>query len=839
METPLISSLRISVEKTKGKLFASSFDPYSFVCPSAYDTAWLAMIPHTHNPFQPMFKNCLDWILNNQNQEGFWGECDAFGKPTLESLPATLASMIALKKWNTGAIVIDRGLEFIEANTEKLLKEMDNDFPRWFTIVFPAMVELSKSVGLEIVFPDTVTERVSNIFRDQQNLLDKEELVGQHCFPTLLLYLEALPPSYAVSEEYICSALGDDGSLFQSPSATAKAFMATGKIECLAYLQSIIQRCPNGVPQTYPLDEDLIRLCMVNQLRRLGLAEHFVEEIEEMLTKVYRNYVDQLAWKKPTNMVTAQLHKDSLAFQLLRMHGYRVSPSLSFGWFLENEEIRGQVEKEPELFSTTMLNVYRASCIMFCGEYELEEAESFSRNLLQKWSVAKTDESHVKLSRFRKLVERELNIPWLARLDHLDHRTWIEESEANFLWKGKTSHARISYFHNADLLDLAIHNYEFKQSIYKNELEELKSWSQNNGLANMGFGREKTTYCYYAVAAATTIPHDSYIRTLVAKIAILITVADDFFDMKGSRSELEGLTDAVKRWDSKGLSSHSKVIFDALDNLVSEAGRKYLEQGGTHDIKNTLQDLWYEAFVSWLMEEKWKENGHTPSTDDYLNIGMISIAAHTIVLPASCFLKPALPYEKLKPDQYETITKLLMVICRLLNDIQSYEKEIEEGKLNFLLLKLKREPNFVMEDAVDFVRGIIDKKQKEFLQQVLVDGESNLPKPSKLLHLTCLKVFQMFFNSSNAFDSNTQLLEDINKAIYLPLSRNINTPKILSLHNSRPKMKRTSMQKFQFSWSFKPKNSISFFVHQVSPPPSRNGSGMIPVNPKALFPAFT
>ena len=64
----------------------------------------------------------------------------------------------------------------------------------------------------------------------------------------------------------------------------------------------------------------------------------------------------------------------------------------------------------------------------------------------------------------------------------------------------------------------------------------------------MGFGREKTTYGYYAVAAATTLPHDSYRRMLVPKSAIIITVADDFFDMKGSLSELEDLTDAVGRY---------------------------------------------------------------------------------------------------------------------------------------------------------------------------------------------------------------------------------------------------------------------------------------------------
>jgi len=47
----------------------------------------------------------------------------------------------------------------------------------------------------------------------------------------------------------------------------------------------------------------------------------------DILYDIYRNYVEEEWWVKPTNMVEAQLHKDSLAFHLLRIHGYNVSPS--------------------------------------------------------------------------------------------------------------------------------------------------------------------------------------------------------------------------------------------------------------------------------------------------------------------------------------------------------------------------------------------------------------------------------------------------------------------------------------------------------------------------------
>jgi hypothetical protein len=39
-----------------------------------------------------------------------------------------------------------------------------------------------------------------------------------------------------------------------------------------------------AVPQAYPMDEDLI----VNQLKKFGLGEYFVGEIEALLAQVYR-----------------------------------------------------------------------------------------------------------------------------------------------------------------------------------------------------------------------------------------------------------------------------------------------------------------------------------------------------------------------------------------------------------------------------------------------------------------------------------------------------------------------------------------------------------------------
>ncbi|KAF8413939.1 hypothetical protein HHK36_001935 [Tetracentron sinense] len=773
MEMP--HSIQAIVEKIKAEKF-SSFDPYNFVSSSAYDTAWLAMVPDPLRQDRPMFEECLDWVLKNQKENGFWGETDSQNNPTIDSLPATLACMVALRTWDVGTINIEKGLAFIHTNAEKLLTEpYDHNFPRWFAIVFPAMVELARRTGLEVVFPDGLDEVMKEIYGERQRILEMEELVDKYHYPPLISYLEALPSSFDIDKEDILVHLSEDGSLFQSPSATAGAFMATGNKGIMVYLKSLVQRCGPGVPPMYPMDEELIKICMVNQIQRLGLAEHFIKEIGDILAQVYRNYMNQESWAMGINIAPTQIYKDSLVFRLLRMHGYCVSPWI-FCSFLHHEDALAHIEKNYEYFSSAMLNVYRATHLMFTEENELQEARSFSRKLLENVIQLRSTNNNLVISPdFGRVIEHELRLPWLARLDHLEHRMWIEEGENNALWMGKASFCRLSSLHNNMLLQLAAENYKFRQSIYKKELEDLKRWSKHWGLTGMGFGREKTTYCYFAIAACSSLPYDSDRRMVVAKSAILITVADDFFDMKGSLDELQSLTEAVRRWDGKSLSSHSKVIFDALDNLVSDITKTHFDQHG-RDIRKSLQEIWYETFISWLMEAKWSRSGYIPSIDEYLETGMTSIAVHILVLSASCLMDSTMPNYTTRDGQYETATKLLMVSTRLLNDIQSYHKEQEDGKMNLILLYLKENPEADIEDSIAHIRKILDEKKKELLENVLMDDIGDMPESWKQLHLSCLKVFQMFFNSTNGYDSETQMLHDINKAIYLPLEVQISLP---------------------------------------------------------------
>lgn len=99
------------------------------------------------------------------------------------------------------------------------------------------------------------------------------------------------------------------------------------------------------------------------------------------------------------------------------------------------------------------------------------------------------------------------------------------------------------------------------------------------------------------------------------------------------------------------------------------------------------------------------------------------------------------------------------------------QREAKDGKINSVYLYMRENPEANMEDAIGYVENILEKTKMKLLELALIDGNDaeELPKPCKMLHLAALKVFQMFFNSMNHFDSKDSLLNDINKAIFTPL----------------------------------------------------------------------
>ncbi|XP_028556790.1 S-linalool synthase-like [Dendrobium catenatum] len=487
------------IERMKEELFSPSANLFTLLPVSAYETAWVTMVPDPDDPTSPIFPEYLDWILRSQNALGFWFDeqhginndhhelIDYKSQCSNDDLLATLACLIALKTWEINGFShrINKGQRFLRDNMDKELMNMrkreergdkvgNAQFRRWVLMAELALVE---------------------------DMIEKERLVMRD-----------------IAFENYGSTL-----LLRSPSVTACAYMITGDWTYKSYLQRLLTNCQHGVPPMFSMDKDFMMLCVVDHLERLGCAEHFSEEIKHTMDHLYGKWIEEESKVSKKDDDVFQIYNDSLAFRLLRMHGYPVSPR-RFCWFIDDEKMLSHMKDNYAFFLGPMLSIYKASHIAFLEDHDLDKAGVFSMHILQKglMSMKSQNETNISYSskKFEQEIEHELELTWLARMDHLEHRLYIERGGIYNFWVGKNAPYRI--LQNNDLLQLAIDSFMMRQSTYRKELHELQRWSKDTGLSMMGFGREKTTYCYFAMASSSCLPLDIDSRKEATKCAILI-----------------------------------------------------------------------------------------------------------------------------------------------------------------------------------------------------------------------------------------------------------------------------------------------------------------------------
>lgn len=129
-----------------------------------------------------------------------------------------------------------------------------------------------------------------------------------------------------------------------------------------------------------------------------------------------------------------------------------------------------------------------------------------------------------------------------------------------------------------------------------------------------------------------------------------------------------------------------------------------------------------------------------------------------------------------------------------MHDFIHMQKECEVGKMNYTLLHMNENPGAQLDDSIEYVKEILANKKKEFLENVLMDGFNDMPKTCKLLHLSCLNVFHMFFNSCNLFDTKAAILEDIMRAIYIPLQEQTSIPPLKTSPILTPQEKKKKIE---------------------------------------------
>nr|GMC95701.1 ent-kaur-16-ene synthase, chloroplastic [Ipomoea batatas] len=706
---------------------------------SPYDTAWVAMVPSPHSPGMPCFPECVDWVLNNQNQDGSWGLHHTHPMFLKEALLSTLACVLALKRWDVGEEQINKGLLFIELNFPSAA---DNDqlCPTGFDIIFPGMLNYLNDSSLKL----NLEPRTLN------SLHHKRDVELSRCMGSTPKELEA----YLA---YVSEGLGPlqdwemamkyqrkNGSLFNSPSTTAAAFIHHHDPGCLSYLHSVLKIFGNKVPTVYPLDV-YARLCVVDNVEKLGINRHFNKGIRNVLDETYRR------WLQGDEEIFMDASTCAMAFRILRTNGYSI-PSGPLSQFLD-ESINSIACGRPK-DAYAILDLYQAlEVICNSDEYVSEKHNRWYENLRQELSSDSLF-SDIHTRQIHKQVEDAVNFPFYANLERIANRRYIEHYNVENTRFSKTSYCS-SNFSNQDFLTLAVEDFNLCQSIHREELKQLERWVVKNRLDTLKFARQKSAYCYFSAAATLFPPELSDARISWAQNGVLTTVVDDFFDVGGSIEELKNLIHLVEKWNvnvsTDCCSEEVQIIFSALHSTISEIGEKAF-RWQERDVMSHIIEIWLNLLNSMLREAEWTKDMTVPTLDDYMENGYVSFALGPIVLPALYLVGPKLSEEIVQHPEYHHLFNLMSTCGRLLNDFRGFERESKEGKLNALSLRIACGNGSVTEEAaIGEMTHLIDAKRRELLRLVLQD--SVVPRDCKDLFWKMSKVVHQFYVKDDGFTS--------------------------------------------------------------------------------------
>ncbi|KAK9131608.1 hypothetical protein Scep_011136 [Stephania cephalantha] len=719
---------------------------------SAYDTAWVAMIPSQDSQQQPCFPQCLNWLLKNQLPNGSWG-LPCHPMPIKDSLSSTLACILALNRWGVGEEHVRKGLVFLGSNIEAAVDEKQQ-FPVGFNILFPGMIDYGKDMGLNFSFSPIVLE---TMLRKRDAELERSHSKGMQA------YLAYLAEGLTKLQDWkdVMRFQRKNGSLFNSPSATAAALIHVQDAKCYEYLLSLSQKFSDAVPTIYPVDA-FARLRMMDRLERLGIARHFRTEITNVLDETFR------CWLQKDDEIFTDVESRALAFRHLRMSGYDVSSDA-----LSDFDEQGKFFSSMEGITSgvgAVLELYRASQIMLLpNEHTLEKIHSWTSHFLKQQLL--NDALHERS--FAEEVDNALKFPSDATVERLEHRRNIESYNADKIHTLKTSY-RCSNIDNRHFLRQAVADYNRCQAIHRKELKHLERWFEKNRLDQLEFARQKLSYSYFSIASTIFPPELSDARMSWTKNTVLTTIVDDFFDFGGSQKELADLVSVFERSDGNlntdDCSEQVEIIQSALHSTIKELGIKAFAYQG-RNVTSHLIDLWLSLLKSMMKEATWARDKWTPAFHEYMSNACTSFALGPVVLITLYFLGPKISKEVIGSPEYANLFTHISVCGRLLNDIQSFKREAKQGKSNSVLLHMIRGNGAISEEeAVRDMKLLIDISKRKVLRLVLQCKGSVIPRDCKDLFWKTVRVSHLFYKSSDGFSSQQEMLDEVNSVLHDPIN---------------------------------------------------------------------
>ncbi|KAK4435737.1 Syn-copalyl diphosphate synthase TPS3, chloroplastic [Sesamum alatum] len=725
-DLPVLDNSKIEECMDYIKQMLSSMDD-GRISVSPYDTAWVALIPDLKGRDRPQFPCSLEWISNNQLSDGSWGDQHFF--LAYDRLLNTLACVVALTTWNVHADKIQKGISFMKDNVSKLSDSNAEHMTCGFEVVFPALLQRARDLGIHGIPYDAPVIRQINAVRDRK--MERAPIEVMHKVPTCLLHnLEGLQ-NLELEWPKLLKLQTPKGTFLTSPAATSFAFMETKDENCLAFINYVVNKFNGGAPTVYPVDI-YARLWAVDRLQRLGISRFFAPEINNCLGHVYRFWTERGSFSARESEF-CDIDDTSMGFRLLRLHGYNISPNALSNFKKGNEFTCyvGQGFESP----SPIFNLYRASQVLFPGETILEQASHFSysflrerlqeNQLLDKWLISKHLPDEIKCG---------LEMSWYATLPRVETCFYIQNYGVDDLWIGKSLY-RMPEINNEAYLELAKLDYNKCQAQHQMEWNRLEQWYEDCSLEEFGISKKELLLYYFLASSSIFEPEKSGKRSAWVKSQTVSTILSSCYFIKEEAESLKQRTDLSselrngqrRKW-GHGCKNVGviTILFETVRDLKSHAQEQ---------IGRDISDLLLDAWGVWLNK---LGQGEEEIQEAELLVSTISICSGYIVSE-----------ETLSNNEYNALSSLTNKICR---QLQQLEKDKVSGE----------DWNEKRNCCSKYME--IENDMQLLVQLVLQESSNSISKDIKHIFLMVAKTFYY-----RAYFTTEQIDKHVSKVLFEPV----------------------------------------------------------------------
>ncbi|KAL5736121.1 hypothetical protein ACOSQ2_030909 [Xanthoceras sorbifolium] len=488
-------------------------------------------------------------------------------------------------------------------------------------------------------------------------------------------------------------------------------------------------------------ENDSQKLCLIDDVQRLGVAYHFTKEIEDELQKLYNDSNDD-----DNNLYTV-----ALRFRLLRQEGYYV-PCDVFNKFKDDQ---GKLKEYLLDDVHGMLCLYEAAHLGIRGEDALDEDLAFTASHLESMVPHVTPQ-------LAEQIIRSLNRPIRRNLPRLEAKYYID------IYSGDDSK-------NQTLLKFAKLDFNMLQVQHQKELSSITEWWKNMDVkAKFPYARDRLVECYFWTMGVYFEPQYSLARRILTKVTAMASILDDTYDSYGTYEELELFTDAIQRWDINTiyiLPEYMKHLYRSILDVYDEAEEEISKEGRSYCVHYSIQEM-KKLVKAYCVEAKWCNESYLPTMEEYMDISLVTTGYPMLAITSFLGMGKIANRDVLEwssNDNYPKIIKASTIISRLMDDIVSHEFEQKrQHVVSSIECYMKQDAGVSEEEVIKMFRKEIFNAWKDINQEFLKPTAAAAPMPILTRILNLSRVMDVIYKDDDGYTNSHVIKHYIDSLLLNP-----------------------------------------------------------------------